>query len=84
MTQHAAALTFKELLIELIQGAQKMLASPSGQDFPSQGLLVIFPGSTAHGFHYAGGRQQGKKRTDNNIVNLYWRETNAPTSGLTL
>lgn len=58
MTQHAAGLTFKELLIELIQGAQKMLASPSGQHFPRQGLLVIFPGSTPHGFHHAGGRNQ--------------------------
>lgn len=78
MTQHLAALTFKELLMELIQGAHEMLASPSGQHFPRQGLLVIFPGSTAHGFHHAEGG------TNNNIVNLYWSETNSLTSGLTL
>lgn len=62
--------------MELIQGAQEMLASAPGQHFPRQGLLVIFPASTPHGFHHAGG--------DNNVVNLYRRETSSLTSALTL
>lgn len=78
MTQHAAGLTFKELLIELIQGAQKVLASPPGQHLPRQGLLVVFPGGTPHVF------QRAEGGTSNNIVNLYRRETDSPTSGLTL
>lgn len=78
MTQRQTGLTFNELLIELIQAVQEMFASSPGQDFPCQSLLVIFPESVAHGFHYAGGRSR------NIVKNCIGRETNLPTSALTL
>lgn len=61
MTQHQTGLTLNELLIELIQTIEKMLAGSPGQDFPRKSLLVIFSESTTDGCCYTGGQLGNKK-----------------------
>lgn len=56
--QHQTELTLSELLMELIQGVQKMFAGSPGQDFPGQSFLVVFSESTPYGFHYTGGQSR--------------------------